>query len=299
MEIANAKERALQVNENDARIKAKLAASVSGNVHAAPRRDALADRDIFQEIQGSLKAGATVRLTGRMGCGVIRRKVPVHFQDRKKILAQDRKEKRTHQTSDTWIKTMWIPLWDHTGDMLKALAWGVVTMERGGRALTLRLGPEVIAAASDDPKGFVHHVRRRIAHQMTKVSTTHGIERPEFFFIIEDSDLTEVHLHGAILCPDDPRVLKSVRDGLRKAGGQWRGGGSARQLDMPKLETPLRWVNYIGKWRLGSALRLDGKTFAATQGLRAEAKHWYGQARTGHQLLKPGSSWSDFGTIAL
>ena len=297
--IANEKERGLRVLENDLRMKARVAAASSGKVFATPRNDPLADRDIVLEIQASLKAGASVRITGSTAAGVIRRKAPIHGKEWKKIRAQDRKDYKLHPGLSTWIKTFWVPHWDHTGDALKGVAWAAAMFEAKAMALTLRLGPEVISAARSSPHGFAVHMRRRLAREMKRVATEIGCAVPEFFFIVEDTDMGEVHLHGAIMIPDDPVVCKRVRKGLAVAGGKWPSAASGRQVDTPELETAQRWINYIQKWRLGSAVRLQGKTFAATNGIRSMGRDWYQNARTTGLVLRADRSWSDFGLTSL
>ena len=297
--IANEKEQGLRVLENHLRMKEKLAAASSGKVYAPARNDPLADRDIVLEIQASLKAGASVRLTGSTAARVIRRRVPIHVNEWKKFKAQDRKDNRLHRDLRTWIKTFWVPHWDHTGDALKGVAWAAAMFETKARSLTLRLGPEVISAARASPHGFAVHMRRRLAREMKRVATEIGCAVPEFFFIVEDTDMGEVPLHGAIMIPDDPVVYKRVRKGLAAAGGDWSSAASGRQVDTPELETAQRWINYIQKWRLGSAVRLQGKTFAATNGIRSMGRDWYQNARTTGLVFRADKSWSDFGLTPL
>lgn len=299
MDIAKDRERALEVAQNDARMRERLRASASRKVHRSSRNDDLQDRDIFQEIRDSLKAGACVRLAARSGRGVIKRKIPIHGPEWTKIRAADRKEKRTHKTCDTWIKTIWVPHWAHTGDQLKGMAWAIVMHEGGGRTLNLNLGAEVIEAGRRDRQGFAIYMRRRISRQLKVAANQLGLPVPEFFFMIEDSDLGEAHLHGGILLPDDKRAYDAFRSALRSAGGDWRGGGSARQLDTRKLDTPIRWIGYINKWRLGTAFKIQGKTFAATNGIRSMAKDWYQTARAMGQLLQPGHHYQDTGILVL
>ena len=299
MDISKERERAFEIAQNEARMKERLRAAASGKVHPTSRNDELQDRDIFQEIRDSLKVGASVRLAAKTDRGVIRRKTPIHGPQWMKIKAEDRKEKRNHKTHDTWVKTMWVPHWDHTGDHLKGLAWAIVMHERTGRTLTLDLGPEVIEAARRDPQGFAIYMRRRISRRLKFAANRLGLPVPEFFFMVEDSDLGEAHLHGGILLPDDKRAYTAFRAALREAGGAWRGGGSARQLDTQKLDTPVRWIAYISKWRLGTAFKVQGKTSAATNGVRSMAKEWYQTARATGQVLRPGPHYLDTGIIAL
>ncbi len=299
MDIAKERERALEVGQNDARIKERLRASVSGKVHRASRNDELQDRDIFQEIRDSLQAGASIKLASKAGRGVIKRKTPLHAPEWKAIKAEDRREKRKHKTQDTWVKTMWVPQWTHTGDQLKGMAWAIAMHERGGRTLNLNLGPEVIEAGRRDPQGFAIYMRRRISRHLKKSALRLGLPTPEFFFMIEDSDFGEAHLHGGILLPDDRTAYKAFRAALRAAGGDWRSGGSARQLDTRELDTPVRWIAYISKWRLGTAFKIQGKTFAATNGIRSMAKDWYQSARAIGYLLRSGRHYQDTGIINL
>lgn len=299
MDIGKERERAFEVAQNDARIKARLRASASRKVHRASRNDELQDRDIFQEIRDSLQAGASIKLASKAGRGVIKRRTPIHDPEWKEIKAEDRKEKRKHTTQDRWVKTMWVPQWTHTGDQLKGMAWAIAMHERGGRTLNLNLGPEVIEAGRRDPQGFAIYMRRRMSRHLKTAATRLGLPVPEFFFMIEDSDLGEAHLHGSILLPQDKKAYGAFRTALRAAGGNWRGGGSARQLDTQKLDTPVRWIAYISKWRLGTAFKIQGKTFAATNGVRTMAKEWYQTARATGQVLRPGSHYLDTGIIVL
>jgi len=299
MVFAKERERALEVTQNDARMKERLRASASGKVHRASRNDELQDRDIFQEIRDSLRAGASVRLASKTGRGVIKRRTPIHAPEWTKIKAEDRKEKRNHKTPDTWIKSIWVPHWTHTGDHLKGMAWAIAIHERGGRTLNLNLGPEVIEAARGDRLGFAVHIRRRITRHLKPVAARLSLPVPDFFFMVEDSDLGDVHLHGGILLPHDKHARDAFRAALMTAGGDWRGGRNARQLNTQELDTPVRWIAYISKWRLGTAIKIQGRTFAATNGVRTMAKDWYQTARATGQVLRPGSHYLDTGIIDL
>lgn len=299
MDLATERERALEVALRHERICSRLAAALSGNVHVEPRNSLHQDAAIFQEIRDSLKAGASIRLTTRQGRGVIKRKAPVYFKDWKKIRAEDRKANRQHPDLKDWIKTMWVPHWDHTGDRLKALAWCLAMNEQGARTMTLRLGPEVIEAGLADPKGLSTHLLRRINRHLKKAANDLSLPVPEHFFMVEASDLGEVHIHGAILLPSNANAYKAFRKALIAAGGEWLGGGSARQLDTQALQTPVRWIGYINKWRLGSAVKIQGKAFAATHGVRRMGKDWYERAIATNAMLRPGQNFTDFGTTPI
>lgn len=237
MALAVDREKALEVAQREARIRSKLAAAQSGNVHVEPRNSLHQDAAIFQEIRDSLKAGASIKLTTRKGRGVIKREGTSYIKNLKKIRAEDRKANRQHRDLNDWVKTMWMPHWDHTGDRLKALAWCLAMNEQGARTMTLRLGTEVIEAGLADPKGLSTHLLRRINRHLKKAAYDLDLPVPEHFFMVEASDLGEVHIHGAILLPSNAKAYKAFRQALIAAGGEWRGGGSARQLDTQALQT--------------------------------------------------------------
>ena len=299
--VANEKEFGLRVAANVVRVEAKLRARSSGKMFQPPRRDAVADRDIVEHIQRSIEAGATVRFGSRAGPLVRRLPTPMHQANWKVQTAEDRKTKRKLKPTDSWIKTMWLPHPDHTGDMLKALSWGCSMSGVGARSLTLHLGDEVIDAALADPLGFVRHMQMRMARELKRAfRSVEGAVLPEYFFTVEDTDLGRPHLHGGIQLPSEGRAyLGLVREALKKAGGNSHHRETGRQLHMPELETPARWVNYLSKWVLGSAVRHDGGHFAATNGIRRQGRAWYVKARAGEVVLDPKSSWSDFGFVDL
>lgn len=299
--VANEKEAFLRVGANDLRMKAKLRARSSGKIFEAPRRDTVLDRDIFQEIQRCMRAGALVQFGHRSGPLVSRLPSPMLQSSWKRRALDDKKERRRLKPTDIWKKSLWLPHPDHTGDMLKALSWGCAMSGAGARSLTLHLAPEVVAAAHADPHGFVRHIHKRMAKELkAALCPLEGAEIPEFFFTVEDTDLGVPHIHGAIFVnEDDERVLPLVRKALKRAGGDCRYTDSGRQLHMPPLETPVRWVNYLSKWIAGSALRHDGGHFAATNGIRKRGREWYQQARSGKVILDPHHSWKEFGSILL
>lgn len=299
--VANEKEFGLRVAANVVRVEAKLRARSSGKMFQPPRRDAVADRDIVEHIQRSIEAGATVRFGSRAGPLVRRLPTPMHQANWKALIAEDGKTKKKLKPTDSWVKTMWLPHPDHTGDMLKALSWGCSMSGVGARSLTLHLGDEVIEAAKADPLGFVRHMQMRMARELKRAfRSVEGAVLPEYFFTVEDTDLGRPHLHGGIQLPNEDRVyLGTVREALKKAGGSSLYRGTGRQLHMPELETPARWVNYLSKWVLGSAVRHDGGHFAATNGIRRQGRAWYVKARAGEVVLDPKSSWSDFGLVDL
>jgi hypothetical protein len=291
------REQGLEVGQNSDRIVAKLKARSSGKVHVSPRADPLQDRDIFKEIQASLRAGASVALAARSRGPVTRRKIPIDGAGWVRINAEIRKARRQHKDQSTWLKTMWIPHWDHTGDRLRAMAWAMAMHDRGARTLNLNLGPEVVEAGRAHREGLAIYVRRRISQRLKAAADRLGLPVPEFFFVLEDSDLGNAHLHGAILLPEAAPAYKAFRAALVAAGGKWRGGGSARQLNTVEMDTPVRWISYVGKWLLFSAVKIEGRTFAASHGVRNAGRDWYRQARSSGLILRPGPAYQDTGII--
>jgi len=298
MALAKDREVFLQVGQNHARIVTKLKAAASGKVHVNSRNDELYDRDVVQEIRASLRAGASIRLTGETGRAVTRRKTPIYVHQWKKIEAEIRKDAKLNPDIKKWVKAIWVPPWGNTGDQLKMLSWAMALHQHGARTLNLNLGPEVIDAARSDSKGMAVYLRRRISRHLTVAAKRLGRSVPEFFFVIEDSDFTEVHLHGGILLPDDVVGYRQFRQALILAGGKWRGGGSARQLDTGCLDTPVRWAGYITKWTLGSSMKIDGRTSAASNGTRSMGQAWYRHARTSGDLITPGRFYQDTGLVS-
>jgi len=83
-----------------------------------------------------------------MGRAVTRRDTPIHAPQWLKIQREIRKDKKLHRDLTMWIKTMWVPAWDHTGANLKMLSWAVALHQDGAKTLNLNLGPEVSAVST-------------------------------------------------------------------------------------------------------------------------------------------------------
>jgi hypothetical protein len=304
-ELANDRELGAKVSENAARVKAKLGAFAAKKTYAEPRRDLLQDRDIFEEIQRSLRTGHKVRLTSRSpgpvigggktfittktshrlekeehhrlkegrSIGIIRRKVPVHLTDWKAIERIDRRRRKRGELE----KVIWVPHWDRTGHLLKGFAWSMAVWERAGAVMTVNIGESVIEAAGRDARGFATHMRERMKRELRAVSNEIGFERPEFFFVVEASELGRPHLHGGITLPQDPQQHRAIRDALYRASHGRAGGAkrTGREIDLRTYETPAIWANYAAKWARGSAERVQGRVFAASTGVRVLGKAWY------------------------
>lgn len=295
-EVTREREASKRTAQNAGRMKEKLQARSSGKTQSARRQDPLQDRDIFQEIQWSLKRQAVVRLTAKTGGAVIVRRVPIYAPDWKAIEKADRREKRKHHIAGTmWEKWFWVPHWDHTGIFLKALSWAMALKDVEGVAVTLRLGDAVREAALGSNRGAASYLRDRIQRDLRREFAKLSLRTPDFMIALETSELGELHVHGLIELPDHVKALDAIRAALKVSGGRWR--SRARQVDTPRKETPARWISYLSKWSVSSSDRIGGSTFAASNGLRTRGRYWYEEARTTDGSVLPGPSWHDYGTI--
>ncbi|MDP2259940.1 MAG: hypothetical protein Q8J89_09515 [Caulobacter sp.] len=275
----------------------------------------IADRDIFEEIQLSLRKGHAVRLTSKSPgvvigeidtlrttqtshriqkeeqarikaghpIGIIRRRLPVLLADWAAIKKVDSARRRRGEIE----KVIWVPHWDRTGHMLKGLAWSMSVWEAGGSVLTVNIADSVIEAAERDRRGFASHMRERLQRELRATSQRIGCNTPEFFFVVEASELGTPHLHGGITLPPDGVSRSAIRMALFEAaygkGASLKRTG--REIDLQDFRTPAKWANYAAKWWRGSADRLDGRVFAATSGVRAIGKAWYERMRRTEALI--------------
>ena len=308
VKLANDTERSLELAENRSRFDKLFGhGPLSKNPFAAPRRDTLADRQICKEIQHALMVGATVKLTGLRGAGVIKRGIPIYEIKRSEIHDEYQKDRRSYSLNGMakWTKTFWVPHWDHTGDKLKALAWAMCLHIDGGEAFTLRLGPEVISAT--DSARLTAYVRDRITAELRIRFKTISQEPPDFCFAIEATELGQIHIHGAATMGAAPEAdrkcaVKALRSALKAAGGHWFGPSSrntGHQVRTSRLTTAIKWIDYSSKWNLGSAKQLGGQVFSASTGMRSAAKDWYHHARLTGEPILPGPAWQDTHLIAL
>jgi hypothetical protein len=312
--LANEREQSTKVMENAVRVQARLRAALAENAYAPPRRDDLADRDIFEEIQRSLRGGHQVRLTGKaptpvnkgvrgiakntsdrinqeeverlrggLPIGIVRRRIPVHLDDWKVIDIIDRARRQRGELE----KTIWIPHWDRTGDHLKSFAWSMAIWENNGAVMTVNIAPAVVEAADRDGRGFAVHMRERLRRELNKASIKAGYAVPEFFFVVERTELGKPHLHGGITLPDLPPHRQAVRDALFYAshGRELGRKRTGREIDLQPYRTPAIWANYSAKWVRGSRARVDGSVFAATTRVRALGKDWYERMRFSGDLI--------------
>lgn len=273
--LANERERDLQdharVRRRAASIRGKLQASGSGNPRRDPLRDPDRDQRIFNAIKAALASGDVVRLAASTGDAVTDMR---HHKRRKR-----RTEKGGDGLVITGESTFWTPHWDHAGDRLKAMAWAFAAMQRGGYAMTVHLGPEVIEAARESSLGFAAYMRDRMTRHLRPAIGGLMVQPPELFFSVEAATRIDPHLHGVVIIPEHPAAFEAVKSALEKAGGNWE--PKHLRVQITPLKTPERWASYISKWREGTREFLrDSSIVAATSGLRRLARQWYEAARS-------------------
>lgn len=252
------------------RTKRRLRDRSSGKPTPAIRRDVEFDELLFKGILASLAEGEPVRLTSRKGPGV------TDYRHQKRRRRED--IQNPHHAFHALH-------WDHTGDRMKALAWGLALKERSGRTMSLHLSDSVIAMAEESKLGFAAFLRERIKRKLRHYLGQEGTPLPDFFFMVETKPGTPVHLHGGIMVPEAPDSEALVRKALKAAGGDW--GSSGRQLDLRPFTSVIGWVRYVSKWQLTTALHLrDKNIMAATSGLRVLARAWYERARSTEDVIE-------------
>jgi hypothetical protein len=245
------------------KIVERLKASASKKPHEKSRRDADVDRAIFNRILAGLAAKDTISLTGRSGPTV------TDIRSRTRRIRTPTSEVISVNGHGSILL---VPHWEHTGDRLKMLAWGMVMKEMGGEAMSLHLSRQVIRNGMRSAKGLAANLRDRITKRLRARFAGSIHAAPEFFFFIETAPGIDPHLHGAISIP--PGMRNEVEAALRDAGGAW--GTGTRQLDLRPITDAAGWAAYISKFTHTTAYLLqDSRIAAATNGLRRLAKTWY------------------------
>jgi hypothetical protein len=283
-ERAREVERSLALRERMARSHEKLSALRSKKARIDRRRDELLDRDLAREIYETFRLKGDVRLAARKAPGVIVRKTPVHEVIWEEIKKQGKKLRKANPPPSRWVKRLWVPHWDHTGDRLKAFAWAAVMSKRPCLVFTLHLSEKVLDAARRHSRGFTAYLRDRIQRELRRAGSGQVGARPSFFFGVEASELGKIHLHGAIEADDGEKA--HIRAALKRAGG-WNGAPlSGREVHLKEAESLARWTAYLQKWSRGSERIVEGPTLAATSELRSEAKEWFSKARVTGETLR-------------
>lgn len=227
-----------------------------------PRRDAV----IFRYINDKLRDNQPVRLCSDSSCSV--------YLSRKTLAEAKRQEVRV-------IPDLFVPHWDHASSLIKLVGWGLASEALGAFPFTLRIDPEIMSLAQSSGKGPTRYLQERIGRCLrSSLSAT----RIEFWFVIEQGEAEEPHLHGSIVMPKNG--WDAVADALRTAGGLWE--PRSRQLLISEKKDPLQWIGYSTKWLLTSGLRIGAdRLFAASQGMKREAKFRYQKARSEKRALYP------------
>lgn len=256
------------------------------------RGNAFSDDAIFLEIQRALRSGATVRLTGRKGPGVLVegdiKSPPKDISDK---LLSDHFEEEV---------SIYVPLWKHTGDKLKTLAW-IMAMEVHGpraRALNLNIGSDVIEmgqrAQEKRGVGFARFLRDRMTKHLKTAFRPFGLDAPEFFIWVEADRSSKQHAHGVIVVPDHwqpKKVQKAIRAALKSAGGRWNPAEHENQVRLKRIHDPAGWAGYVTKWKNLTRLRIQNdSTVAASRGIRSRASAWYSAARDSGQPINGKST---------
>jgi hypothetical protein len=255
---------------------------------ADTRGDTPTDEEVFKQIQGAFSTYKTVRFARRFGPGVI-------YRGTTKDLSKKVSDLILPDDDDDEGITIWVPEWRHTGDKLKTFAWMMVLRQEGSRARTLNVnvGPDVIAMARRAREtrgiGFARYLRDRITKRLRMALQPFGLAPPEFFFWVEADRIDRAHLHGVIILPDHPQILRvtrAIRQALKAAAGHWNPAEHERQVKIKGMYDPLGWAGYAAKWRHVTRLRIeDDNTVAASGGLRSRGAAWYREARaTGNPI---------------
>ncbi|MFZ5720202.1 MAG: hypothetical protein ACOY5Y_12165 [Pseudomonadota bacterium] len=253
------------------------------------RGNAFADEVIFLEIQRALRSGRVVRFARRRTPGVLvvgDVKTPPK-NDNKTIIAEEGEE-----------VSIYVPMWKHTGDKLKTLAWIMAMQDDGPRARTLNLniGPDVIQMARQAKEkrgvGFARFLRDRMTKRLKKALKPFGLDTPDFFFWVEADRAGREHAHGVIVIPDHPeptKLMRTIRSALKSAAGRWNPAEHENQVRLKQMHDPAGWAGYVTKWRNLTRLRIQNEsTVAASGGVRSRASAWYMEARaSGAPISQP------------
>lgn len=227
-----------------------------------PRRDAV----IFRHITEKLRDKQPVRL-----CSDSSRSVYLS----RKTLAEAKRQRIPI------IPNLFIPHWDHSSSLLKLLGWGLASEALGAFPFTLRISPEIMSQALASNKGPARFMQERISRYLRNQTSDAPID---FWFVIEQGEGEEPHLHGSIVIPRDDQG--AIIEALRAAGGLWE--PRSRQLQISEKKGAIQWVGYSTKWLMSSGLRMNATSlFAANLGMKREAKLRYQEARDLRRALYP------------
>ncbi len=273
--------------EYDAKVGLRLARRLSRVFPASKvagglsRRDPFDDERIFQALIVSARRGFAVV----MGRG---RRPPV-IKVETVYAETDEGEK---DDKGRLIDVIWTPDWTHTGNRLKLLAFANVVAREPASVMTVRLGPDVIAAALESPRGFSGYMTERMLRHLRKA----GLSDPKYAFIIEGSPIHDFHLHGVI---GTSLPLPVLRSALMAVGGRTTLRAKERQVDLDRISDLHGWVKYIAKApllttkalanerRKRGAEKRNGGLIGASRSVRAEGAAWYRSVRQSGVPINP------------
>lgn len=164
-----------------------------------------------------------------------------------------------------------IPVWDLTGDLVKAVAATAALQiaDKPAYAFTFNLTREAETKALCHPRGFLESLKRSFDKQLVRA----GIRLPYWFCIDRDWD-GRLHVHGAFAGVTENEVLKQI---MRRAWGEAPERGRQFQIKI----VPLRddgWAAYAMR-NLRRVSKVIGPAFTVTRPLQREAQWTYGEIR--------------------
>jgi len=174
-----------------------------------------------------------------------------------------------------------IHAYEHTGDRGKLTsAYRVLEAAGAGYAFTLNLGPEEIAAANDNVKGFTSHFKRRITRALRRAL---GYD-PHVGFAVDVARDDRLHIQG-VLCGNDNQ-LEAIDRALCHAGGKWADPRHAdKQCELEPLYTPDVWSNYCLRNQARVKRLISGPVISITNPLRRKAKELWWVSRVLADLI--------------
>lgn len=161
------------------------------------------------------------------------------------------------------------PSWERTTEIIKAIYSHRAVTEAGGHSFSLNLGPDVIAAAEADAKGFADYVRRRIDRELKrKFGRSIGV-----WFVVEITDKGRPHLHGGLTI--NANEIDAATKALAKAGGKWANEHRAeRQVDI-RVRTDDEWPLYACGNLSRTGKKISGSLLAKSRDLTRLARQLY------------------------
>lgn len=164
-----------------------------------------------------------------------------------------------------------IPVWAHTGDVVKAVAATAALQiaEKPAYAFTFNLTTKAREKALTHPMGFLDSLKRAFDKQLARA----GIRLPYWFCIDRDWD-GRLHIHGAFAAVTEKEILKEA---MRRAWGEAPERGRQFQIKI----VPLRddgWATYATR-NLRRVSNKIGPAFTMTRPLQQDAQWTYEEIR--------------------